>query len=247
MSEFETEHAEQLQPSELVSVGGQSETLTKIEEIIRGAFKSSDHDDDDDGDDNDSATMQKQQKQPPQSDGETDANDGDTGQYISYTRFKSSGEPSLEATNVMNFAVTEFGNDDTTIETEIRQLTPDILKKTGSGSSKMSEIFKVEPTPVESPGPKPDILQNVAGNEIVEYVEDIVGNFELEVEHELGRVMSGYRLDSGVEQRADYGENVQYQMQQTIECLMSNAEKLERSMAKVRANKLRNHNHPSVI
>lgn len=232
MSEFETEHVVPTLPSPLesvpVSIGGQSETLTKIEEIIRGAFRSSDNEDNMD-DNNVSVTvkaMHKPQEERPQSDGETDANDENAGHYISYTRFESSCEPSLEATHLAG--TTELDNNSPTIDMEIRQLTPDILKKTGSSSSIMPNVFEL------SPGPKPDILQNVAGNEAAEYVEDIVGNFELEVEHELGRVMSGYRFDAGAEQRENDGEDIQHRMQETIECLMSNAEKLERSLAKVR-------------
>lgn len=280
LSEIETEHSDESTSNTKERPGATKEhcdTLNKIEEIIRGAFKSSDEDEhptllngrlspvsgryfgmDDCGepthpeeddeeiehgeqeDDDEEIEADEEEEEGEDDEDEVD-DDPERSHYISYKMLESSGEPSLEATHIAKHAV-EFDIDCTDAT---RQRTPDILKKTSSVC--MSAKLPAEPSIVQKPKPviKPDILLNVhgfggeAGSEEVE--EDIVGNFELEVEHELGRVVSGYRSvmggdgdgeDDGSDCDLLLQDNVQ-QVQQTIECLMSNAEKMERSLKKV--------------
>lgn len=228
-----------------------SETLTKIEEIIRGAFKSSDEDDDGPipiSESSNQADEMEFGKAEPQPKRDIDAAEGDDdGDYISYTMLDSSGEPSLDATQLPQFNA--HFDIDNKADAPMRQITPDILQKTD-----LLKLMKTPSTehataetviPLQSPDSQPDILQNVVavaphcrsveanGDAHDGDVEDIVGNFEMEVEHELGRVVSGYRSvlcgeDGDGEQLL---RNVQ--VQETLDCLMSNAEKMERSLKKV--------------
>lgn len=276
LSEFETDHSD---PALMNSSGNirnthnpflnavapstsaHCDTLNKIEEIIRGAFKSRDDDGDNDDDEHNTDQKQKSVREemdfcdagpPLKEDFDEDGDEcGDQSQYISYTMLDSSGEPSLDTTHLPPYTA-HFNIDDCTVDAPdqaIRQITPDILQKTNL--LKMMNVGKTvvltteDVTSLHSPDAQPDILQNVVGphcrnsdgnNDAMPdvEVEDIVGNFEMEVEHELGRVVPGYRsvLDEEESDEEQLLRNVQ-QVQETIDCLMSNAEKMERSLEKV--------------
>lgn len=122
-----------------------------------------------------------------------------------------------------------------------KRSTPDILRKT----TKKGEHLDGKS--------QPDILQNVivdGGDQDVEdilvekalewiyigkegsleEVGDIVGDFEQEVQHELGLIVSGYSMEP-VKEAMDL--DVLQVQQETLACLISNADKMERLLQKV--------------
>lgn len=201
-----------------------SDTLKKIEELIRGAFHS-------------------RESEPPAytesiSSGYSRIMDNavDAREFHAYSVLESLEMPSQEMadrTDLPSPSAEKHNNE--------KSSTPDILRKT---ISKNEHLDGLAP---------PDILQNVMDdmdqdaedriyvrNELdwiyigkdgsVEEVGDIVGDFEQEVQHELGRIVSGY---SNAPVRYALDSDVLQVQQETLACLLSNADKMERLLEKV--------------
>lgn len=201
------------------NIDDNSETLKKIEDLIRGAFHS-------------------RESEPPGyaesiSSGYTRIMDNavDGHDFHAYSVLDSLENPYEEKDK--HIVSHEMSNDE-------KRNTPDILRKT---------ISKSEYLNGHAP---PDILQNVMtkteqeiedsmvekalewiyiGKEgALEEVGDIVGDFEQEVQHELGLIVSGY---SKTPSSYAVDTTVLQAQQETLACLLSNADKMERLLEKV--------------
>lgn len=188
------------------------DTLKKIEDLIRGAFHS-------------------RKSEPPGyaesiSSGYSRIMDQPTDNAVDAQEFHAY---SVLDTIEMPFKDTEENHTE-------KSNTPDILRKT---------ISRNEVAP-------PDILQNVIteseendaenpddwiyigkDGSLMEEVGDIVGDFEQEVQHELGLIVSGYSTASST--KYVLNSDVLQVQQETLACLISNANKMERLLEKVSA------------
>lgn len=208
-----------------------SDTLKKIEDLIRGAFHS-------------------RESEPP---GYAESISSGYSRIMDLSTDNAIDGEEFHAYSVLDsFEMPSKENQQTIISNsknidEGKSSTPDILRKTNS---------KIEHLDGHAP---PDILQNVMDDSeqeeqddeddmvekaldwiyigkdgaLLEEVGDIVGDFEQEVQHELGRIVSGYSNNAPPATRHVIGSEVLLVQQETLACLLSNADKMERLLEKV--------------
>lgn len=213
-----------------------NDTLKKIEDLIRGAFHSRESDPHGYAESISSGYTRMM-------DNSTD-NAVDAQEFHAYSVLDSAQEP-----NKSNAKSIEFNSDHYADSNDPIRSTPDILRKTSYNN-------RIQETSSDGHAP-PDILQNVVKENEAEYVLDddevildekapewiyigkdgsveevgnIVGDFEKEVQNELGRIVSGY---NSAPMPAAIDHSVLQVQQETLACLKSNAEKIERLLKKV--------------